>query len=614
MSQHLNKGYFWVSSLFAVGVIALVFYSFITTLGQKTDDPLVYGKFRKSPPFDRSIRAAWMDELVQSLDAKNMQGATLLAHQDILRYPLHLDIYQNQIQVGEAFTYGAEPQKAFAELSSTLATSLGMNQDALKDPDTVIVLNVFYSPEEVDFISGGVADLINSYTTVGHSGYLTYCRDKALLMPPIRWITRGMMTGYSAAITYFTALGCEKEQDIGAGGGRLIIFKTFELVQHARGQQPIRWKGTDRIVEPSEVTKPRMEAFLRESQTWLEHHLDENGKMSYYYYPSVDFDSTDNQLVRQWLASRALGEISLYFHDEHVKSLYMKNVAYNLSAYGKRVGNTMYFPLQEMAFLSTNNVAASAIATVDDAYKKYHEAYQAIINTITMQIRPDGLFDSVIKTSPTTNKASLQQDRDFAPASAMIAMGEAIENHTLEIDPDAFKPTFDFYFDYWDRSKNLYGAAWQPIGYYHMGAAVQDDDYFKAAMTVADQLVNCQNILLQIPENIGAFSKIECLSASDRSISSGVRIEAIVAAYRAAKAMGDTQRMERYRASVKLAMRHILQGQLRKDNIFYVPNIEKSLYGIRDSYANNSIRIDNVAHTVNGVYAALTYMDGLFDE
>jgi hypothetical protein len=84
--------------------------------------------------------------------------------------------------------------------------------------------------------------------------------------------------------------------------------------------------------------------------------------------------------------------------------------------------------------------------------------------------------------------------------------------------------------------------------------------------------------------------------------STGVYLEGLTDARMLAREVGDVTRHQRYALVIKRALRSLMQLQfVNAIDTFYISKPERVLGGVRTKEYDNSIRVDNVQHSLMGL-------------
>lgn len=129
----------------------------------------------------------------------------------------------------------------------------------------------------------------------------------------------------------------------------------------------------------------------------------------------------------------------------------------------------------------------------------------------------------------------------------------------------------------------------------------------KAILTIADELVRCQTTATDVSAYHGAFNENSCRDPSPQPLSTAVRMEGLVHAYRLAVTIQDQERMKTYRNAIQHALHYIHQSAITDANRFYLKNPDKALGGIRLRPRQPLIRIDAPGHVVNALIEMQRY-------
>ena len=130
---------------------------------------------------------------------------------------------------------------------------------------------------------------------------------------------------------------------------------------------------------------------------WLDHHLDSRGRMTYVYYPSRGEEGppTVNNMIRQWMATVALGKVAADRDDEIRWARAASNIEYNLS--------TFYHEEDELGLIEWNGkvklgaLGLACLAIFEHPQRaRWHRQEVAMRRTIEALWHDDGSFTTFI--------------------------------------------------------------------------------------------------------------------------------------------------------------------------------------------------------------------------
>ncbi len=585
----------------------------VTGYGLITEEEIVslsYATMRTPPDVRPEALSPVIESIKQSLanpqqDMEENDSLTALA-----AYPLSLEVWYENRPFLTTFSTGGSIADMRRELQQHMDNNGRDNLSVYGMPEEVFtILHVYFDPKEYDPLSGNIKRAMDDFFIPGYHAVWVACKNRHYIAPVSRWVENQTETGWQFFTAALAQVGCDM-LDFDAGNAVMAKFSAVQYVKPGAADDTEIWLSGDRVITPKEVTRGNLESFLRLAGEWFKHNLSEEGKLTYMYEPSYDLSSTANQLVRQWLCTRNLGEIAEYFDDAALKGLYRLNADYNIRHYNSKTPEGLtYVSYKNSGHLSPVSSAAHALLALPEYVDDYKDVFMEYVRTIQSRIT-DSTFNTMVYLERSPN--ARRHDRNFAAGVSFVPLAEANIRNIMQTDPETLKRLFHYYYDnYWKGNPNLYAAPWHMMGYAALYRSDPQDSYRDATFAVADYTVRCQGSDAGFSLDAGAFNYLDCRRASPAFIATGVRIEGLAHAYEVAKLSGDERRMKHYRYALLRGARHVLQGQIDRLNSYYMPNPQKAIGGVRTSQLDNTIRNDNTCHAASGIYKLLKVMDNI---
>lgn len=523
----------------------------------------------------------------------------------LLQRTVHIQLWKDRKRLASTTLWEKDAASNLENLKNVIK-KVGADFDA----NTLIHLSFELSSRMPDELSAPPAKLCqrempeNSYLVTLH------CNQSDAVITPMDFQFASHDNMCDSVTSYLLQVGCE-ELSLARGNGHMAVMKLATYVQPSASEQVAKWYGNDRLIPRDAVTRARLNQFVSDVISWFERNINKDGRLPYEFYSTLGFESAENQLIRQWLATRALGELATLTKNPKVEDMFHRSVAFNLEHYGEEKDGKLYFAYKDTSYLATNAMALHALSTTENYYKRYKKEYQKILaGLLAMKQVTQATFNTTIK--PINTKRPPVPDHNFGSTAALFMMAEAIRNKRLDQQAAELEKYFDFSYGFWQKEEPLYGAPWHLLAYASIYRTDgQKQKYLDAIYRVADKLVGCQLDDTSRPHLIGAYNADGCRDASDLVFTAGMRSEGLFQAYLIAKEHGDKDRQKRYADSIKLAARYTLQGQIDAQNSFYMAKPERSLGGVRNSLYDNTIRIDSMGHNVSPIVLMLQHMDEL---
>ncbi|MDX2116454.1 MAG: hypothetical protein SFZ24_12665 [Planctomycetota bacterium] len=379
-------------------------------------------------------------------------------------------------------------------------------------------------------------------------------------------------------------------------GGQFLVDLTAE-------PRAARMFRGNRVVALEEVTRANVERFCATLTEWLVGAVQSDGRMIYKWWPSRGGESEANNAIRQWMATLALGSSELCAADDAGRrGALERNLAFNVSNFYKVYDG---HPGVE----DPNGVKLGAIALAALAMRTSHvrglyaEQEAGLRSTIDFLWRPDGSFRTFLLPETRTGL------ENFYPGEALLYLShvyaETREAGLLERITAARE-----YYKAWHlepKNRNPAFVPWHAQAYTVMFEATGDRAWADWTLEMCDWLVGLQRVSWSEPDVVGDWylPRNRRFGPSHAS-STGVYLEGIADGFKLARALGDERRAERYRSSIALALRNLMQLQFADDvDMYYVRRVGRVQGGMRTTPWDNSIRVDNVQHTLLGVMKVL---------
>jgi hypothetical protein len=369
------------------------------------------------------------------------------------------------------------------------------------------------------------------------------------------------------------------------------------------------------VVELAEVDPASTEQLAALAAQWLIANLDEHGRLAHGYRPSKHGALNDPNAIRQWDSSNALLRWAEHREDPAVFELVARNIEHNLQStfrFDKQFGVIGFDTESERrGKLGAMAVAARALHHHPER-ARWTKQLTALRASIDHLAHPDGHFDSFYDGTDEP-KYWL-----FYPGEALLHWAETYAEQPSPELLQKYRRSFEFY-RAWHRQPENGKPALAP---WHMlaNAALLDalagtEPELEAELRsfvfeLADLLVSMQQWEGDPahPDEWGRFYAPDRPWGEEHATSTGIYAWSLVAAFRLARAAGDSTRAERYRIAILRALRSLMQLQFVDEvDMFYVPHAERVHVagGIRTTVFDNQIRVDNVGYALLTALAVL---------
>ncbi|GJM24646.1 MAG: hypothetical protein DHS20C16_10610 [Phycisphaerae bacterium] len=324
-----------------------------------------------------------------------------------------------------------------------------------------------------------------------------------------------------------------------------------------------------------------------------------DGTFAFRYDPAADSYVADEDEIAQSGAVWALAVHANATHSPTIEAALQRSVRARRSLMIKLPG------VENAAFLQTpdmkNQLGATAqfcLALADSPNPKLtQDIREQLANAIMWLQKPTGRF---VTTFPPNRKL---EGEDVAPGQAVLALVRCYELNPSQKLLDAIDRAFPVYQDRYERVGSPAMIPWHMQAYSQMARLTKQGKYRDFAFRMADQV--CDHQITSTNRDakmlVGAIAAPGILPAN---AATAAMLSGLVEAAQLAKETGDSQRFERYRNACRLAVRFVMQLQIRKEECFFVRSLPDTVNGVRTSPMDWRIRLDNCQHALIGMTKA----------
>ena len=360
------------------------------------------------------------------------------------------------------------------------------------------------------------------------------------------------------------------------------------------------------IIDIGEVSAGAMENWSQLAIGWLRNNVRDDGRMTYIYWPSPlkEPGPGKNNMIRQWMATVALGKYAADRNDQAMWDLAERNIDFNLARYYHEEDDLGMIEWQGKVKLGAMGLATMALVE-HPRREKWATQEAALRRSIDSLWHEDGSFTTFLKPKDRNDNTN------FYPGEALLLWAVLYDQ---ERDPallEKFMKSFRYY-KAWHLDKNNRNPAftpWHTQAYYLVWSHTKDEALREFVFEMNDWLLGVQQWdNANYPDEKGQFYDGSRPFGPPHASSTGVYIEGLIDAFRMAREVDDKARTEAYRLALVRAMRSQLQLQFVDDvDMFYVDEAHRKWVrgGVRTTVYNNEIRCDNVQHPLMGILKVL---------
>jgi len=357
----------------------------------------------------------------------------------------------------------------------------------------------------------------------------------------------------------------------------------------------------NRVVPQSEVTQQTVEGLAQRMSVWLAGNVNEDGRLTYKYWPSQAKESKRNNMIRQWMATTALGRIARRSNSPQVIQIADRNMRYNLANFYREENGLGIVEYDEKIKLGA--LAMAALAIVEHPNRAgFVRQEQALLRTIETLRKESGSFHTYMKPKERND------NHNFYPGETLylwsILYGQTGDEAYLE----KILKSYEFYRPWHLKNRNPAFVPWHTMAYYRVWFKTKADFLRDWVFEMNDWLVGFQAPPNDsYPDVDGRFydPKRPKMGVPHAS-STGVYLEGLVDAFRLARTVGDKAREEVYRRAILRGLRSVMQLEFADEvDMYYIAHRDRARGGIRTTVYDSEIRVDNVQHNLMAVRKVL---------
>jgi hypothetical protein len=390
--------------------------------------------------------------------------------------------------------------------------------------------------------------------------------------------------------------------DLGGSDTKLQVFECDQVlvklddpapaVVMQRGNSPIRLDGVN------QQSATRLAHLMG---GWLARHVHADGRMTYEYWPSRSEESTDNNTIRQWMATLALIRYARWKGGQAVYDLAERNIRFNLrSLYEADRGLGLVVEPSD-GDVKLGAIALAALAIMEHpARSEFAREEAALRRTVRHLWRPNGQFVTFYRP------AGRMDEENFYPGEALL-MWAHLYRETR--DPGLlgrFMRSFEHYREWHldEENRNPAFVPWHTQAYAEVWRVTRDRRLLDFIFEMNDWLVGIQQWRGAPYSDVrGRFYDPDRPQFGEPHASAtGVYLEGLAEAHRLAVIVGDRARQDRYFLAIRRGLRNVMQLQFVDDVDMYYTGARRLVRGgIRTEVYDNVIRVDNVQHNLLAV-------------
>jgi len=364
------------------------------------------------------------------------------------------------------------------------------------------------------------------------------------------------------------------------------------------GERPVvhHMERGNTYVPVEAVTHDAVTTLVDSMSDWLVRAVHDDGRMTYKYWPSRGEESTANNMIRQWMATTALGRVAATEGSDELWSLSRRNISYNLDHF-YREDEELGLIVEDGVKVKLGAVALAGRALVEHRDRDdYAETEAALARMVDHLWREDGSFETWFLPPDAEGQENFYPGEALYFWSALYADSEDPE--LLERFMRSFRYYRDWHLD--PTNRNPAFVPWHTQAYFEVWQQTGDRELADFIFEMNDWLLGVQqwdDALYR--DTKGRFYDPHRPFGPPHASSTGVYLEGLVDAYQLARTLAERDRAEAYRTAIVRGLRSVMQLQFSDEvDMYYISKRDRVLGGVRTEVYDNEIRVDNVQHNL----------------
>jgi hypothetical protein len=353
-----------------------------------------------------------------------------------------------------------------------------------------------------------------------------------------------------------------------------------------------------RVVEAETLGPQTITELIDGMAQWMLANLNDDGHLTYKYWPSRGEESTADNPIRRFMATIALLRAGRVLKRDDLVRAADRNLRFNLARFYREVDGLG--AIEWDGEIKLGSVALAALAILEHpAQRRFRRQLAKLSACVEALWQSDGSFRTFLRPSERAG-----DNQNFYPGEALLFWAhlyqEKPEPALLERCLASFR-----YYRAWHRKKpNPAFVPWHSQAYCLLYAETGEVALRDFVFEMNDWLLPIQQWGPPLaPDLWGRFYDPRHPEyGPPHASSTGVYIEGLADALQLARQAGQADRAKSYERVIWRAIRSLRQLQYRDEiDAFYVSKRPKVMGGLRSEAYHNEIRVDNVQHGLMGL-------------
>ncbi len=350
------------------------------------------------------------------------------------------------------------------------------------------------------------------------------------------------------------------------------------------------------VIPLETVSQETTDELVRGLTTWITTQVQPDGRMVYMALPSRGTESTDNNMIRQFMATVCLVRLANEKPDDaRLRELARRNLTYNLQKFFVKEGELGIIRYGDARL---GAMALAALAIVESPFREDFAEYEIALRKTTEHMqRDDGAFWSFFGSESRDNQ-------NFYPGETLLLWATLYAQTRDEALWKRIDDAFRYYKVWHIENRNPAFIPWHTQAYVRLLKVRDYPEMRDFVFEMNDWLLGMQQWdNMDYPDQLGRFYDPKRRQYGvPHASSTAVYLEGLIDAYDLAVKVGDTARAKKYKKAIKGGIRALQQIQFMDDvDMFYIEKRPTVYGGLRTTEFDNRIRVDNVQHALMGL-------------
>jgi len=482
-------------------------------------------------------------------------------------------------------------------------------------------LHVLILTYTADFANFGIRGLFDNMIYEPHVTGLTYSLDgRQAELNPLQSLTKNFGPKMARAHLART-LGFDPESVVAKTELQIGIYRVLHFGESFPDHEPLRFHRGHRVIAAEDVCYDVIQNSLRLVGRWYENNVDENGEVTYEYYPATaKYDNVNRTIVRSTMAVWILNKLATFLEDDQLGQLGKRGIDYYLHRFfrideslarGKIVPTSVPTDKGELPINRFTSASFLIMAILErEELSTYRREVDLLWQWVSRYQRDDGFIWT-----------QFAQSQYFDTGQLLLAAASLYE-HTQDAQyAEFFERSARFYSKQVSQMLELgnglyapYAPAWftQPLARMYQlthNPQFRDDVYAINERVTRWYRVNTEHKAHWDYDGILApkgwtYGNVSITAAS---------LESLVDAAYVAKTAGDTTRYSKFMEIIPHTVAYLLRLQFVPENTYYLRDRERVIGGFKTDLVNSKVWCDNVWH-LTGAFMKIVENDLLPQE